>query len=61
MVGKGVFEKEKAKFSKEIYKIVEQVGYRYILMNEKGDLVKKKYRASELLKIGNVKERLGNK
>ena len=59
MVGKGIFEKEKAKFSTTIYTISEQVGYRFVLVDEDGKTVKRKYRAGELLKVkGNVEDRI---
>ena len=59
MLGKGTFEKEKQKFSSEIYTIIERVCYKYILKDEKGNAVKRKYRPSELLKVTKVTERLG--
>ena len=59
MSAKGTFEKEKARFSQEIYTIKEQVGYKFILTDEKGITVKRKYRANELLKVGEVSDRLG--
>ena len=59
MNAKENFEKEKARFSQEIYTIKEQVGYRFVLIDEKGSIVKRKYRANELLKVGEVTERLG--
>jgi hypothetical protein len=54
MIWKGVFDKEKAPFSKEIYIIVDLDGRRYVLADEKGQKVKLKYRPSELLKV-NIK------
>ena len=59
VVGKGTFEKEKARFSQDIYTIKEQVGYKFVLIDETGGTVKRKYRANELLKIGEVTDRLG--
>ena len=59
MSAKGTFEKEKARFSQEIYTIKEQVGYKFILTDEKGITVQRKYRANELLKVGEVSDRLG--
>ena len=60
MVGKGVFEKEKAKFSTKVYKGLRQEGYRFVLENEDGKEVKRRYRPSELLVIrGEVVDRLG--
>jgi hypothetical protein len=59
MLGKGTFEKEKQKFSSEIYTIVKQIGYKFELVGEDGKIVKRKYRASELLKVDKVADRLG--
>ena len=59
MLGKGTFEKEKQRFSSEIYTIVEQDGYKYILKDGEGNAVKRRYRPSELLKVAKVTERLG--
>ena len=42
MVGKGNFEKERAKFSQDIYIIKEQVGYRFVLIDESGKTIKRK-------------------
>jgi len=58
IVGKEKFQKEKANFSKEIYTIVKQVGYKFEIQGEDGKILSRKYRPSELLKIGEVKERL---
>lgn len=49
MVGKGQFEKEKARFSTEVYTIVRQEGYRFVLEDEKGKELTRLYRPSELL------------
>jgi hypothetical protein len=54
-LGKGTFEKEKQLFSTEIYKIKEQQGYRFILTDEQGNPVKRRYRASELMKVDKSK------
>lgn len=51
MVGKGIFEKEKAKFSIEVYTVVRQEGYRFVLEDDNGHEVKRRYRPSELLVI----------
>lgn len=61
MVGKGIFEKEKAKFSTQLYTIdPSSVGLLYTLRDESGNLVKRRYRPSELLLVtGNVKNRVG--
>ena len=59
VVGKNVFDKEKAPFSKEIYTIREANGKRFLLEDEKGNAVKRRYRPSELLKVAKVTERLG--
>lgn len=61
ILGKGTFEKEKQKFSSELYTIVQQIGYKFSLQDEGGKLLKRKYRASELLKIDKVTNRLGDK
>jgi hypothetical protein len=61
MVGKGIFEKEKAKFSTEIYKVIKQEGYRFVLENENGNIVKRKYRPSELIVVKDVIDRIGSK
>jgi len=60
MLGKGTFEKEKQKFSSEIYTIVKQIGYKFELVGEDGKIIKRKYRASELLKVDKVVDRLGS-
>jgi hypothetical protein len=57
MVGKGIFDKEKAKFSQVLYTIKEQVGYRFSLLGEGGEDVKRKYRAGELMKVDKVTNR----
>ena len=59
MVGKNLFDKEKAPFSKELYTIEQEDGRRYIIMDEKGKTLKRRYRPSELLKITGLTERLG--
>ena len=60
MVGKGTFEKEKARFSQEIYTVQEQIGYKFkIADSDTGKTLKRKYRSSELIKIGEVTERIG--
>ena len=59
VVGKNVFDKEKAPFSKEIYTIEREDGRRLIIKDEQGYDVKRRYRPSELLKIGEVTDRLG--
>jgi len=59
VVGKNVFDKEKAPFSKEIYTIEMEDGRRLIIKDEQGTAVKRRYRPSELLKIGAVTERIG--
>lgn len=51
MVGKGIFEKEKAKFSSIVYTVLRQEGYRFILVDADGDEVKRRYRPSELLVV----------
>ena len=61
LLGKGTFEKEKQKFSSELYTIKEQSGYRFVLKDEAGKTVKRKYRPGELLKVDKVKDRLSTK
>lgn len=61
MVGKELFEKEKARFSTEIYTVVDQVGYRFKLQNENGEPVKRLYRAGELLKVTQAIDRVRDK
>jgi hypothetical protein len=61
LLGKGTFEKEKQKFSSDIYTIKQQAGFRFILIDESGKVVKRKYRANELLKIDKVVNRLSKK
>lgn len=51
MLGKETFQKEKQKFSQEVYVILEQEGYRYRLMDENGDTVDRLYRPNELQKV----------
>ena len=60
MVGKGTFEKEKARFSQEIYIVQEQIGYKFkIADSDTGKTLKRKYRSSELIRIDEVRERIG--
>ncbi len=56
-LGRGTFEKEKQKFSSEIYKVASIQGYRFILQDEEGKELKRKYRADELLVVKRVEER----
>lgn len=62
MVGKGIFDKEKANFSTEIYTIdPSSYGLLYTLRSEAGTLLKRRYRAGELLVVtGAVKNRVGD-
>ena len=57
---KGAFEKEDARFSREVYTIDKTDGNRYRLRDENGELKKRKYKAMELLKVKNVEERIDN-
>jgi hypothetical protein len=44
MVGKGTFDKEKARFSQEIYVIKQQIGYKFIIADiDTGKILKRKY------------------
>ncbi len=52
VVGKNVFDKEKAPFSTEIHTIKEVDRRRFLVEGEDGKAVKKRYRPSELLKVG---------
>lgn len=60
-LGKGTFEKEKQKYSSEIYEIKEQEGYRFVLQTDKGTEVKRRYRPTELLKVESVTDRIDDK
>jgi hypothetical protein len=61
MIGKHVFEKQKARFSTELYTIAGREGYYFVLTDEQGKAVKRRYRAGELLKVeGAVEDRVGN-
>lgn len=55
MVGKGIFEKEKAKFSVDVYTVLRQEGYRFVLIGSNGREMKRRYRPSELLPVGEVR------
>lgn len=58
--GKQTFEKEKARYSTALYRVVAQDGYRFRLQDESGSPVDRLYRPSELLKVnGPVQDRLG--
>jgi hypothetical protein len=61
MLGKEGFEKEKQRFSTKLFKVAEQVGYRFRLIDEDGKDVKRLYRPGELLKIEEVSRRVGGK
>lgn len=50
-LSKSKFEKEKQKYSSEIYNIFETDGYRYILMDMNGKIIKGSYNHNQLLKI----------
>ena len=52
------FQKERAKYSTMIYKVVGQNGYKYMLEDENGDANPRLYRANELLKVSNVTDRV---
>jgi hypothetical protein len=57
---KDTFDKEGARFSKKLYVISEINGNRYILMDEDGNISKRRYKPSELLRVHDVEERLDN-
>lgn len=62
MLGKMTFEKEKQKFSSELYTVIRQEGYRFVLIDENGEEVKRRYRPIELqLVSGEVTGRIKNK
>jgi hypothetical protein len=50
-LGKRIFEKEREKFSKEIYTIASTRGYRYTLRDENGKIGRRRYRAQDLLPV----------
>jgi hypothetical protein len=58
LVGKNAFEKEKAKYSTELYTIQAKDRNRFILVDENDEPIKRRYRPSEIMKISNVSERL---
>lgn len=49
--GRGAFDKEKATYTTETYRIVEQQGYKYVIEGKK-----RKYRPSEMVLAKQVKE-----
>lgn len=51
MEEKKVFDKEKAPWSRQIYKVVDKIGYAYQLEDESGRVVKRLYRPGELFVI----------
>jgi len=59
-LGKKTFEKEKQKYSTQIYMITAQEGYRYALQDDSGKKVKRRYRPSELLKVQSVTDRIND-
>ena len=56
--GKTKFDKETYTFSTELYKVKMIDGYRFVLVDENGDEVKRKYKADELLKVIKTTERV---
>jgi hypothetical protein len=60
---KGRFDKEDAKFSKEIYIIAEQLGHKYRLMDADEKLLPRKFKYFELSKVdpGEVEGSVGEK
>lgn len=58
MLGKKTFEKEKQKFSTELYTIIDIVGYKFQLTDEDGKVLKRLYRPIELQKVKNVSNRV---
>lgn len=59
LMGRQVFDKEKPRYSTDIYEVIKQDGYRFRLQDEAGGKVLRLYRPSELLKVnGVVDERL---
>lgn len=63
LLGKNIFEKEKQKYSTEIYEIVSREGYRYKLKGEDGEDLKRLYRPNELQKVNvnSLEKRVNNK
>jgi len=60
-ISKGIFEKEKQKFSTEIYKVKSIIGYRFVIEDENGKELKRKYRADELQLIKSVEDKINDK
>lgn len=58
MQGSDVFDKEKQRYSTEIYTVYEQDGYRYKLKDSNGKLVKRLYRPNELQVVHAVSKRV---
>lgn len=56
LLGKSKFEKEKARYSTEIYTVFQKIGYRLQIEN-----VKRLYRPSELLMVKDVTDRIDKK
>lgn len=62
MLGKLTFEKEKQKYSSELYTVIRQEGYRFVLKDENGKQVKRRYRPVELQLVkGSVTGRIKDK
>jgi hypothetical protein len=62
MIKKNKFDKEKDNYSKTIYTIDSKKGNKIVLKDEANEIVKRKYRPSELLKVEDVNDRIkGNK
>jgi len=60
-LGKGTFEKEKQKFSTEIYKVKSISGYRFVIEDESDKELKRKYRADELQIVKSVEDKIDDK
>lgn len=61
LMGKQVFDKEKPRFSTDLYHVVSQQGYRFQLMDEAKHDVKRLYRPSEMFKVESApQDRVGS-
>ena len=59
LLEKQKFQKEKAPFSKELYYVMDKIGYSYQLKGENGVILKRLYRPDEILIVHNVQDRIG--
>lgn len=61
LVGKSIFDKEGASFSKMIYTIDSVEGNRFRLRDEQGKIMKKRYKPAELKEVRDVVDRLDDR